>query len=338
MKKQNLSLIKSSKLSYNKIIDRLYELQRHYELPEIIKSKNDINTHINSRTNAITSSLNMCLKKINCKNYYNKALQLYQTNIIYSNIQTKIFYKQFVFLINSIIVDSMVIHEYINSNNNNNNNKTTKNNNNSEKQTSIKYSHSIEQSTDQILNDVFTPITLNPSVRSTSFEQPPPPIHDLNNENNPNKLLKHILNNNQYNIKFECIHLLNDIVCKYSLLKRIKIVSLFGHIISFRETVLLCLAQFITIQYKHQILKMNNDKLKIKKFATKYCLQLISNILLTYKKKNGLIKSIRKLTEKNQIKFGKNIHNNKKFKDINVYKIAALILQSVYNVTIPFPM
>lgn len=377
IKDQYKVLIKSSLTSYNKVIDRLFELQNHYKLPSIMESTQDIK----GQSMAINSSLNVYLNNnnINTSDYFNRCLELYQASIIYSDERTKIFYNTFLLLINNIIIDTMIIDEYVSTNglpefspisspkSPNNLNATLNLNSKSvgfNDHVNTKHIHIIEESTDQILNDVFTPISLNPSVRSTSFG----PLQDQyqndmikDKKSNPNKLLNHVLNNNEFNIKFESINLLkmlNTIMIdqekqkflnkdlnknNYDLLKRIKIISYFGHLLPFRETVILIIIQYITIQHKEEIYKFNYDKLKIKEFAQKHALKLLSNILFTSKNKKGIIRKIKNLLKiKNRINnikiSSKNNNNLPPPNNISVYKIAAVILQNVYNMTIPYPL
>ena len=81
IKNQYKVLIKSSLTSYNKVIDRLFELQTHYKLPSIMESRNDII----GQSNAINSSLNVYLNNnnINSNDYFNRCLELYQAFIFH---------------------------------------------------------------------------------------------------------------------------------------------------------------------------------------------------------------------------------------------------------------
>ena len=236
--------------------------------------------------------------------------------------------------------------------------------------TQQKSMHAGVESTDQIMGDLFSPIALNPSVRSTSFG----PLQETyqnakikNKISNPHKLLDHILIDNEFDIKFESIDLLQQVnpiqvenkqylnhskhknkKQNLSKLDKIKILSLFGHNLPYRENIFLCVTQYITIKYQQQIYDFKFDKLKIKQFARKHCQILLSNILFTNRNKKGIIPSMRRLL--NKYKGDNNLDTNTKTNDdnndnnkkdnqhLNVYRCAALILQNVYNITIPFPM
>ena len=273
MKNQYKVLIRQSLISYHKVIDRLFELQNHYRLPPIMSSRQDML----GQSNAINASLNVYLKdnKIRTDDYYNRCLELYQGSIIYSDERTKVFYNTFLLLVNNMIIDAMIIDEYISTNSCNSYDVLEHINENDymdqfgslSPTSSIspfkgakcvgfnekKHVHVIEESTDKILNDVFTPISLNPSVRSTSFA----PLQDeyqndmiKDKKSNPMKLLKHVLTGNEFNITFESINLLGQLNTSminknkqkyinkdtnYDLLKRIKIISYFGYLLQFER-------------------------------------------------------------------------------------------------------
>merc|ERR1711933_197289 len=116
----------------------------------------------------------------------------------------------------------------------------------------------------------------------------------------------------------------------YTLWKKIQIISRFAHLVPFREAMIQYLAQFVCLEYKKEILRMKYDKQKIKEFARTYCLMLMKNIIFTKNSPKGLLKSIKRILEGTDMK-------NKKSKQC-IYRMTALILKTVYNITIPFPL
>merc|ERR1712228_533533 len=312
--KQNLVLIEASKVSYEKVLCRLFELQNHYELPSMMESETDSN----GQCNAIISSLNIYLTKTDCSIYYHRSMELYQSQIIYSEEGTKCFYNTLVFMMNTVIIDCMLLHQYITTNTQNNHCDDDDDMPLSEGPMLNQMSSHEHDDSLNIIHGLFDPISLE---KEREY-----------NVNDPNKLLSQILIDNEIDANFECVELMKDLKNKnkkYALWKKIKIVSRFGHIMPMREATIQYLAQFVCIKYKDEILRMRNDKDKIKEFARTYCLMLISEIIFSKNSPNGLIKSIKRMTKENDIKSA-----NKKC----IYKMAALILKNVYNISIAYPL
>merc|ERR1712228_617539 len=150
-------------------------------------------------------------------------------------------------------------------------------------------------------------------------------------ENDPHKLLKQILIDNEINANFEfveCLKEVKDERREYTLWKKIKIVSRFGYMMPMREAVIQYLAQFVCLKYKEEILGMKNEKKRIKEYAKMYCLLLFSKIIFTKNSPNGLMKSIKTIIKENDVEKSKRC----------IYQMAALILKSVYKISIPFPI
>ena len=114
-------------------------------------------------------------------------------------------------------------------------------------------------STDQIVSDIFMPIVLSPSTHSGSFELQAASRGkgQRRHKMSRRKLLHHVLHENEFGLKFESIAFLQSISLSQgqgamnstalSLLKRIETVSAFSHLVPYRETVLLNVAQCVCI-------------------------------------------------------------------------------------------
>jgi len=402
MEKQNTILLQASQSSYDKVIARLFELQNHYKLPAIMESQRDMH----GRCNSITSSLAVYLNKVDCRDYYNRLLELHQASIIYSDERTKIFYNTFLLLFNSIINDCMIIDEYVSTNGNSQQhdplsllqaaeeeeeeeiNLPNDDDNKFTTSKSVSFAAAARSATqqhskagvssDNIIDRAFTPVQLNPSARSTSFA----PLHEeYENEviaemkADPLKLLNHVLHHNEFQMKFESIELLNTLSAQQmkmmiakpeeeeeqkeinnpvelDLLRRIRILSQFGHLIPYRESVMLSVVQVITLKYKHQIYHFNFDKLAIKQFATNQCCALLAHILFAHKRKHGVLRSLKRLIrrhkkrkhgQQNHQNMHKNIaddennmHDRNNPHNLNVFRIAALIAKCAHDINMPF--
>jgi len=398
MRSQNAILVNATQHSYRTVTSRLFELQTHYKLPNILDSTTDAR----GASEAVTASLSAYLKRVECRDYYNRALELYQAAIIYSDERTKVFYNAFMFAVNAVLIDCMVVDEYIATNTaaytasggggtaggggggvhetmmsfaqqqQHQNTQLSlalsdtpeQKENAADKTVGFKIAHSMKQSTDQILNDAFTPVSLEASTFSTFYPLQNEYEHDLikDTQNDPHKLLQHIVEHNEFDVEFETLqwlqrlevnmvrktqHLNGDVNAKdkNSLLHRLKSISLFGHLLPYRDNVMVCVAQHLTLKYQQQIFALNYDKLKIKEYAQQHCCILLANVLFTNTNKRGLVRRIKKLCREKRKQQTQSTANaseerndrNNPF-DLNVYRMAALILRNIYNIAIPFPM
>ena len=238
-------------------------------------------------------------------------MELYQAQIIYSAEGTKVFYDALVFMMNTIIIDCMLLHQYVETN-------ISSNEEDLMEDTPLLNtlpSHDHDDSLN-VIDGLFEPVALE-SEREY-------------NVNDPHKLLSQILIDNEIDADFEFVDCLKDLRHKeYTLWKKIKIISRFGHIVPFREAMIQYLAQFVCLRYKEEIVGMkSDDKDKIKEIAKKYCLMLMSNVIFTKNSPKGLMKTMKRIIKQSDIKKSKRC----------IYKMAALILKNVYHISIPFPI
>eukprot|EP01084_Bolivina_argentea_P142281 249973_1 len=308
LSQQNCKLIATSHQSYDTVLHRLFELQTHYKLPLIMESNKS------SSVDAITASLNIYLTKINCNNYYNRSLDAYRSACILSKPHSlKPFYSKYMLLMQSIFVDSLLMNEYIETN------YITKQNefesifdDDDDDDDALPTQHN-KQSTTALLNDVFTPIALEPSQHSFTQQtkellvKAPPDRH---------KLLNDLSSNDCFQESIQFIQNI-DSADDCTLLNKIQIIALFVQNLSHRETLVAIVAQQITCDehVKQQIMKRTNEN-KIREFAVQYVVQLLQYL---FKNKTKFIKSVKKINK-------------------NVYKCAARILNNVYNIDMPFPI
>jgi len=94
------------------IVERLLELQNHYALPAVMESTDDIEGQCRS----ITSSLSQMLSRTDTVDYFERALSLHHSAQMLSERATKHFHRRFVLLLYGVVLDAVVISQWMESN------------------------------------------------------------------------------------------------------------------------------------------------------------------------------------------------------------------------------
>ena len=170
------------------------------------------------------------------------------------------------------------------------------------------------------------------------------------------QLLHHVLHQNEFGLKFESIDFLQTLSLhqngtdhrggqrEMTLLQRIETISIFAHLLPYRETVFLSVAQSVCFEHRTEIVAMKNEKDRIAEFAKNQIMKLLAHILRSRSRRNGLIRRIQRLQRtgsrrgRGRGRMPRQLEGGGKIRGVNVYKMAALILHDVYHIDCPFPM
>ena len=136
------------------------------------------------------------------------------------------------------------------------------------------------------------PITLLPSNLNV--------ITDGLHNGNRQQLLRHVLHQNEFVLKFEFIdfletHSLHQNSTDHrggqtdlTLFQWIEAISIFSHLLLYGEAVFLSVAQSVCFEHRTEIVAMNNEKDRIAEFVRNQIMKLLAHILRSWLRRNGM--------------------------------------------------
>ena len=143
------------------------------------------------------------------------------------------------------------------------------------------------------------PITLSPSNHNV--------IADGLQNGSQQRLLHHVLHQKEFVLRFEFVDFLETHSLhqngtdhrggqtEMTLFQWIETISIFAHLLLYRETVLLSVAHSVCFENRTEIVAMNNEKDRIAEFAKNQIIKLLAHILRSWSRRNGRNRRVERL-------------------------------------------